>query len=241
MAEYTRALIYGKDILVVGDLNCNLLKTTQEAEALRDMCCSLNLVQLIDKPTRVTLQSSSLIDVIMTSSESLIVKSGVVEVNISDHFLVSCELNLKKPKLKPTYINARSFKDYDRNQFVMDLAQIPWHENFSIDDVNEKLSSFNGHFLSILEKHAPVKSMKIRYRRCPFMSREIKELMKNRDKLHKLARRTKMTTDWENYRVCRQAVKKALRESERKYVQNEIHKKLKQKFYVESYKELPTP
>ena len=93
MAEYTRALIYGKDILVVGDLNCNLLKTTQEAEALRDICCSLNLVQLIDKPTRVTLQSSSLIDVIMTSSESLIVKSGVVEVNISDHFLVSCELN----------------------------------------------------------------------------------------------------------------------------------------------------
>ena len=140
--------------------------------------------------------------------------------------MVSCELNLKKPKLKPTYINARSFKDYDRNQFVMDLAQIPWHENFSIDDVNEKLSSFNGHFLSILEKHAPVKSMKIRYRRCPFMSREIKELMKNRDKLHKLARRTKMTTDWENYRVCRQAVKKALRESERKYVQNEIHKNL---------------
>jgi hypothetical protein len=96
-----------------------------------------------------------------------------VYFNISDHFLVSCELNLKKPKLKPTYINARSFKDYDRNQFVMDLAQIPWHENFSIDDVNEKLSSFNGHFLSILEKHAPVKSMKIRYRRCPFMSREI--------------------------------------------------------------------
>ena len=219
MAEYTRALIYGKDILVVGDLNCNLLKTTQEAKALRDICCSLNIVQLIDKPTRVTLQSSSLIDVIMTSSESLIVKSGVVEVNISDHFL-------KKPKLKPTYINARSFKDYDRNQFVMDLVQIPWHENFSIDDVNEELSSFNGHFLSILEKHAPDKSMKIRYRRCPFLSREIKELMKNRDKLHKLARRTKMKTDWENYRVCRQAVKKALRESERKYVQNEIHKNL---------------
>ncbi len=135
----------------------------------------------------------------------------------------------KKLKLKPTYINARSFKEYDRNQFVMDLAQIPWHENFSIDDVNGKFSSFNGHFLSILEKHAPVKSMKIRYRRCPFMSREIKELMKNRDKLHKLARRTKMTTDWENYRVCRQAVKKALRESEREYVQNEIHKKLRSK------------
>jgi hypothetical protein len=116
--------------------------------------------------------------------------------------LVSCELNLKKSKLKPTYINAGSFKYYYRNQFVMDLEKIPWHENFSIDDVNEKLSSFNGHFLNILEKHAPVKCMKIRYRLCPFTSREIKELMKNRDKLHKLARRTKMTTDWENYRVC---------------------------------------
>jgi hypothetical protein len=66
----------------------------------------------------------------------------------------------------------------------VDLAQIPWHENFSIDDVNEKLSSFNGHFLSILEKHTPVKSMKIRYRRCPFMSREIKELEINYISLH---------------------------------------------------------
>ena len=48
MAEYTRALIYGKDILVVGDLNSDLFKTTQEAEALRDICCSLNLVHAIN-------------------------------------------------------------------------------------------------------------------------------------------------------------------------------------------------
>ena len=41
-----------------------------------------------------------------------------------------------------------------------------------MDDVNEKVTSFDSHFLNTLEKHAP-KSMKIRYRQCPFLNDEV--------------------------------------------------------------------
>lgn len=115
-------------------------------------------------------------------------------------------LKLKAPKLQPKVVTARNYKHYDPDKFLEDLAQIPWCSNLLMDDVNEKVAYFDTNFLNTLERHASIKTMKIRYRHeCPFLNDEIKELMKNRDKLHKLARRTRLQSDWEKS-VC---VKKA--------------------------------
>ena len=65
------ALTYGKDMFIVGDLNCNTLKDNQDTKVLKDLCSSLNLKQLINVPTRVTSQSSTLIDLIITSNTIL--------------------------------------------------------------------------------------------------------------------------------------------------------------------------
>lgn len=80
--KYSQALTYGKEIFVMGDLNCNMMKNIPNADALKDLCSRLNITQLITSPTRVTLQSSSLINVIMTSNPDLITESGVVETHI---------------------------------------------------------------------------------------------------------------------------------------------------------------
>ena len=95
MENYTHALTSGKAIFVTGDLNCNVLKNCPEAHALGDLCDSLNLTQLIKTPTRVTPQSSSLIDVILASDAGLVAESGVEETHISDHYLVYSILKLK--------------------------------------------------------------------------------------------------------------------------------------------------
>ena len=55
-------------IYILGDLNCNLLKSNnQDAKALMDFSRSYNLTQLIHTPTRVTDDSKSLLDVILAS------------------------------------------------------------------------------------------------------------------------------------------------------------------------------
>ena len=93
-----KRLPLGKDILVAGDLNCDMLKLrSPEANALLDLCNSVNLTQLIKEPTRVTENSSTHIDVIMTSSNNIVEDSGVVVSHISDHFLVYTSLKLKLP------------------------------------------------------------------------------------------------------------------------------------------------
>ena len=117
MDNYSYVLTLGKDIFVVGDINCNLLKSGPESDALNELCSILNLFQLIKKPTGVTLQSSSLIDVILTCNASVVMESGVEETHISDHFLVYSILKLKLPKKSPDYMVIRSFKNYSSEGF----------------------------------------------------------------------------------------------------------------------------
>ena len=82
--------------------------------------------QFIDKLTRVTETSRSLLDIIMVSDPALAKVSGVLEVTISDNFLVFVDINIKSPEQAPTYVVTRSFRNYKADQFATDIAYIPW-------------------------------------------------------------------------------------------------------------------
>ena len=119
-----------------------------------------------------------------------------MESYISDHYLVYSVLNFKLPKPPPTYVTATTYSCYDPDKFVDELTQLSWawHDNSIFDDINEKLEHFNHNLLEVLNRHSPIKSMRIRYRRCPFIDHEIKELMDARDRLHRCARLTYIWT-----------------------------------------------
>ena len=135
------------------------------------------LYLIITSPTRVTERSSPLIDVIMTSNSSLIIENGTLDAHLSDHYLVFSALNLKIPKPALVYITARNYQNYDSSSFLKDLTQIDWSVNTRIGDCKGKVEHFNFHFQHVLNRHAPLKSMKIRYRKWPFVSKELKQLM----------------------------------------------------------------
>lgn len=75
--------MFGKEIIVVGDLNCDMLRKCPEADALNDLFSSLNLTQLIKSPSRITPNSSALIGIIMTSKDCLVTESGEEEIDIT--------------------------------------------------------------------------------------------------------------------------------------------------------------
>ncbi|CAB3995079.1 Hypothetical predicted protein [Paramuricea clavata] len=219
MENYIHALTLGKEIIVVGDLNCDLLKPdSPEAMSLLDFCTSVNQTQLIKEPTRVTEMSSSLIDIIRKSNVSLVENHGVALSHISDHDLIYASFKLKMSKLPPSYKCVRSYKNYKPDSFLADLQRIPWYDISIMDDANEMLDHFNERFLHVMETHAPVKTVRIKHRSCPFISTEIQELMQYRNNLLKTARSTKLATDWEMYRKLRKEVKSKLRDAEREYV-----------------------
>ena len=201
-----------------------MLVSSSKSKTLNNLCTSLNMKQLITQPTRVIETSKTLIDVIFTSNPAITVDSGIVKTRISDHYLVFAVLNLRMPKPQAIYVVTRSYKHYDPQSFLSDLNKIPRYENILSDDVNEKLPHFNKAFYRVLDNHAPIKKIKIKHRRFPFINEEIKEKMPKRDQAHRIARETVALVHWQYYRDCRNDVKRVLREAEKEYVQNEVKK-----------------
>ena len=112
---------------ILGDLNCNLLKPeAPDCKVLGNFCSSYNLTQLIEEPTRVTEQTSLLLDIILVSDIKQVRESFVMHSSVSDHDLVCLTLRLKKPHPKSVCINIRSFNHYNPESFYNDVSQAPW-------------------------------------------------------------------------------------------------------------------
>ena len=96
----------GKEIILLGDTNCGLSNgpdgqlRDNNSKHICDLYGLFGLAQRIEEPTRVTLDSSTTIDHIATSSPRNILKSGMYKVTMSDHYMVYCVRkfngNLKK-------------------------------------------------------------------------------------------------------------------------------------------------
>ena len=88
-----RAAAKGKEVIVTGDLNCDLLAkqtSLKECKQLKVMLKTENLSQFITKPTRITKHSKTLLDVIIANSPANIRNSGVLSLSLSDHEMVYC-------------------------------------------------------------------------------------------------------------------------------------------------------
>ena len=130
---------------------------------------------------------------------------------ISDHFPVFEEIKVKPPKLTLHYISTRSFKNYEPDAFAVDLAAKADDllSIFKDSDIDVKLNNFNTVLQNTLSNHASIKTIKLRNCPCPFVSSDIKKIMKIRDSLHRRFLRTRDTEDWENFKEARDTVKRA--------------------------------
>ena len=125
------------DVILLGDLNCNLLGNYPDGQALIDLCSTLNLFQLVEKPTRATETSQTLIDVILTTNKLFIDTCDVMSSTISDHSLVYLTLKLKAQRTRTSYITTRSYKNFDPDKFIEDLSHVPFHMVSFFEDLDD--------------------------------------------------------------------------------------------------------
>ena len=99
-----------KNILLLGDLNIGLSKSHSAWESTYSLA---GLHQLVNKPTRVTSTTDTLIDHIYTNRQDLAHHVSEPNTGISDHYPVLCTWSMKLPRraLKGhTTIQYRTFK-----------------------------------------------------------------------------------------------------------------------------------
>uniref|UniRef100_A0A6P7FJR4 Uncharacterized protein LOC114330139 n=1 Tax=Diabrotica virgifera virgifera TaxID=50390 RepID=A0A6P7FJR4_DIAVI len=129
------------EIYCLGDFNVDLLNShLSPAHKINDLLDSFNLVQIIDRPTHITLTSQTLIDYIIVSNENRINSFGVCSVDhITDHELIYCDINICSEKSDPIFKIVRNFKHFDANLFLLDLNSTLFTNIDHIENINDKV------------------------------------------------------------------------------------------------------
>ena len=148
----------GKDIVLMGDLNINLLATTCLSSKLTLIANENNLKQLISKPTRITDHSQTLMNVLFTSSPDLFMTTGITELTRSDHLMIYGECTARIQK-QSKICTIRTFKKCN----VDELANAPWQVMEIFDHIDDKWSYWKSPFLNVVNSYAPL--MKVRVNR----------------------------------------------------------------------------
>ena len=216
-----------KEVYILGDLNCNMLKTDKDASIPTKKIKSLyelyQLTQMIDEATRVTMTTSSLIDHIVTNTPEKISDSGVIHTGISDHSLVFAIRKISVIDKQENILEIRNMKNFNEEKFIEDLLKQPWeHIYFSAEDPNAMWEIWKKLFLDVLDKHAPLQHKKIRSIKAPWITNDIKNLMNTRDRFKRKAILTNNENDWLNFGTTRNKVNIKLRNAKKDYYSSKI-------------------
>ena len=205
----------GKEIILLGDTNCDLAKKSTDqtldnnAKHISSLYELFSFKQLIEEPTRVTLDTATVIDHVATTCPRNIMKSGVHEVSLSDHYMVYCirKFNGAVEKGHKT-IKTRKMKNFNEEAFLADVSGICWEQMLNeTDDINLLVNYWSEMFSLIIEKHAPLSEMRVSEKYCPWINKDLRDLMRTRDKLKKSAVKGKSPILMDSYRQIRNKVK----------------------------------
>ena len=94
---------------------------------------------VIMNPTRNTVESSSLIDLVVTTRLDLVSTMGVFPLRISDHDLIYATIRLKNIRLPSRVIKVRDSKKMYLERFKSDIEYATFQVAFTFDDTDDVL------------------------------------------------------------------------------------------------------
>ncbi len=151
------------DIIVLGDINIDWSAARSTNVKKYKTCIqALGMTQLINQPTRVTLNSRTTIDHILTNREDLYYRGGVINPGISDHGLIFTNRKKRKPPKGVKYVSCRSYRTLDTKLLQEEMDSVNWEDIELISDVNNAVDTFQMKLMKIINNHAPVTKLKLR-------------------------------------------------------------------------------
>ena len=233
-----------KEVYILGDLNINVLlngksilekknissfsdshTTSSISKQYIQFCSYYSLSQLIDSPTRITCNTTSLLDHILTNTPDKIQQSGVIDIGISDHQLIFCTRKTQKRKLgKHNYVKFRSFKNYSLEDYENSLRAVNFSNYEDFECLDTAYSDFINKLMEVVNTSAPVLERRIKNHTEEWFDGDIAELITIRNKLSKKFKKTRLNIDEQLYK-------------EAKYKVDNLIKNKKKQFFEEKLKE----
>ncbi|KAI4468010.1 endonuclease-reverse transcriptase [Holotrichia oblita] len=212
-------------IVLFGDFNIDLnVHDSLPARSLIDAMASLGLSQIITSSTRVTRTSSTLIDLLFVSDESMVLNSGITNLHISDHVPIFCELNVNITRSNVKWHTYRTLKSFNYGAFNADLLSIPFYEIYDMTDIDDMAIFFNNQLANLLNTHMPLVTSRFTRPAAPWLTDTIKTMQTLRDRAFKRYEHSKSPSHWDYYKSLRNLTTEAIRTEKRIYMESKISK-----------------
>ena len=215
-----------QDFVILGDLNCNMQVgyKSWQTKRLNDLIDAFGLYQVVTSPTRVSADTSSLVDVVLVNNLNKIGNVHVIPVSLSDHYMISCTWGKQKvcKDHSHKYKTNRNIKKVDMLKYREDISNVQWDCVYNATHVSTAYTAFEKALLNVIDNHAPLKRKRIKKKESPWVTDYILQLIRDRNKSKQHAKLTKKIDDWKQYKKARNNVTAEIRKAKREHITNKI-------------------
>ena len=227
VSEYEKlmnSLKHADTHLILGiDHNSDLLKASVHNSTQRFLEVNLDkgLYPCINKPTRVTNTSATLIDNIFIDCKLLGRHSSRIKIyDISDHLPTILILDHLVLKTNETIkIQCRDMRECTLNKISTELSGITW-ETVITENVNDSFNEFHNVLCNIIDRLSPLKTKIVniaKYWKEPWISKGLKKCINKQKVLYQLSIKNNapqsIITKYKNYQNNLVKIKRAARKS----------------------------
>ena len=216
MLDRIRMLGGNYNLVIFGDFNAHyshqsLDTSTGIGKQLHNFIILNGLKQLISEPTRVTLSTSTTLDLLITNCSNEFLNMGTLSSPLNcDHSVIFGEMAIVFHKSHCFKRDVWDFSNVDIVNFNCELLQTDWSaifENcFDVDIIYEKWYSI---FCRIVEKYIPFKIVTIRPKDKPWMCGQVHLAIRyraQRNRTTSLIRKAKNSYEKLNADLCDQSI-----------------------------------
>ena len=211
-----------KIVYLTGDFNINLLNTEshpQTAEFIETLF-SCSFFPTINRPTRITESSATLIDNIFVNNiHSNSIASGILTCAITDHCPVFCVTPFNCPKPSgDIFIKKRNFSDRNKLKFREMLSSIDWNSHNNNNDCQAAFSNFYTDYKACFNGAFPLKKSKVGYKnRKPWLTNALRDAIQKKNLLYRKFLKSKCPQDKVSYSNYKRTLRGILRRAERNH------------------------
>ena len=202
-----------------GDGNVDFMNTEGlYTRKFNELLYEVSSTQLIDCPTRITPESNTLIDFIITNNSDTSGDSGTIPADIADHEVIYCEILCPKPSTQPVIKTFRNFKNINKLDLLRDLDSLPLHFMFRISLVDEKVQFLTDQIRLLMDIHAPVKTARFSKPYTPWLTDTVRLMIKLRNNALSRFKATRQPHHWNYYKSLRNLTTSAVRYEKKAYI-----------------------
>jgi hypothetical protein len=215
-----KADIENKLCYIMGDYNINLLNTDSHVPTAEfvELMFANHFTPLINKPTRVTERSATLIDNVYCNQANHESLQGILITDITDHYPIFNIVTEFSVCVKRNIVKKRIYKKESLCKFNDLIEHTDWSDVVSANDAQVSYSLFHEKVNKAYNEAFPIETIRIGYknRKC-WLTSCLKKCIATKNKLYYLYKRRPSRCNELYYKRYKKYLKDVLIQAEKQY------------------------